>query len=160
MISFLKVHTARLGTRAAKDPDAFVVMRDGPPNGHPFAPSWELLQPVLDARHVSRAGFAGADEAMREDLRERAREIEHAAWRAYVPGFMAEMRKSYRRDRLAWIELLGRERVVLLCSCQSPERCHRTILARVILPALGAKYVGELASHRKSIDIEQIEIAT
>lgn len=44
----------------------------------------------------------------------------------------------------AWRALLARPRVVLACYCADPERCHRTILARDILPKLGATYRGEL----------------
>jgi hypothetical protein len=36
-------------------------------------------------------------------------------------------------------------RVAPVCSCLRPDRCHRTVLAR-ILTRLGARYYGEIES--------------
>lgn len=72
-----------------------------------------------------------------------AERITEEAWAQYVPAFIAEMRASYRANRAAWDRLLGRDRVVLACYC-SDQRCHRVLLARDILPRLGAVYRGEL----------------
>ena len=86
--------------------------------GMAFAPSAELLFPYLKRR------AAGQE---RED-----------DWARYVFAYTDEMRVSYRRHRAAWDELLKRERVVLLCFCTDPERCHRVVFAE-ILGKLGAK---------------------
>ena len=43
----------------------------------------------------------------------------------------------------AWTALLACERVVLCCYCTDPERCHRSLLAR-ILGKLGAHVEGEI----------------
>lgn len=157
----LAVYTCRLGTRAAQDRDLLVVTREeADAEGLPgvFAPSWGLLGPVLDARKAQRAAFSALGPDKDAAIAE-AREIELRAWRAYVPGFLEEMRASYRRHRAEWERLLARPRVVLGCACQAPERCHRTILATLILPRLGAAYAGERASRRDGVHVEQVEVA-
>lgn len=116
----LIVHTARIGRPAW--PDALDVTRkSAPPEGLPFAPSWEILGPALAAR---RAGQLDA------------------AWPGYVEAYTAEMRRSYRAHRPAWDALLSRESVTLLCYCADPRRCHRTLLAGM-LARLGADVRGE-----------------
>lgn len=127
----LAVHTSRLGSR---DPDYLDISLQGnlrrpEAGGHQgiglfFAPSPGLLYPYLSKRKFGRE----TDQD----------------WLEYTRGYTAEMRASYRKCRLAWDALLARERVVLLCFCTEAVRCHRTVLARDILPALGAKYLGEL----------------
>jgi len=98
----------------------------------------------------------------------RAERIEAEAWAAYMPAFMAEMRVSAglppsrwgpgeraadqrgvvaRRD--AWEHVLSRDRVVVLCYCvvaplPAELRCHRVLLRRDILPAMGMRDGGEL----------------
>lgn len=113
----LHVFTARIEHR---DPDALDITRM---TGNPaFAPSWAILKPAL-------AGMRAGDAA---------------AWDAYVPAYLAEMRESYRRDRAEWDALLARERVVLCCYCVDSTRCHRTVLGRTVLTTLGAFFLGEL----------------
>lgn len=155
----LSVYTCKLGTRAAKDADLLVITREeADAEGLPgvFAPIWAILTPVLDARRAQRGTFYGPD---REAALEDARRLELEAWRVYVPSFIEEMRASYRRHRGDWERLLARERVVLACACRAPERCHRTILATVILPKLGARYGGERASRRDGVHVEIVEVA-
>lgn len=91
--------------------------------GRSFAPSPHLLYPFLTKRK------SGA--------------LTDADWARYVERYAAEMRLSYRERRSAWDELLSWERVVLLCFCTDPERCHRRVLAG-ILAKLGATDCGEL----------------
>ncbi len=113
------IHTARVSYRG--DDRLDVTRKSGSPA---FAPTWVLLNPVLVARTRSAREYA-------------------EAWERYVVGFTAEMRTSYRASRPAWDALLAREVVTLCCYCTDPERCHRTLLARDILPKLGATYGGE-----------------
>lgn len=144
----LHAYTARISTR---DPDRLDVTRkSGGPEGHPFAPSWKILGPVLSARReAGRARevadrlppVAGADIAR---VQRRAGDLERRAWCDYIPRFLDEMRESQRRHPDVWRRLLVRDRVVLACYCTDPERCHRTLLALDVLPALGALYCGEL----------------
>lgn len=116
----LDVFTARISSR---DPDRFDITRkSGGAAGVIFAPSWAILRPAL-AR--MKSGDPGA-------------------WTDYVAAFLVEMRASYRRSRSSWHSLLARPRAVLVCYCTDPERCHRTLLARDILPKFGAKYRGEI----------------
>lgn len=142
------VYTARISTR---DPDRFDITRkSGGAAGTPFAPSWNILRPALDARQEARRRREIADAwppvagSGARLVRLKADDIERRAWSAYVPAFEQEMRESYRRHPEAWRALLARVRVVLVCYCTDPERCHRTLLAG-ILGKLGADVRGELA---------------
>ncbi len=159
----LQVYTCRVGSRAARDRDLLVITREeADERGLPgvFAPSWAILRPALDARLAQRRGFvAGASEAEREAALAEARELELQAWRVYVPAYLEEMRASYRGHREEWERLLARPRVVLACACKAPERCHRTVLATVILPKLGADYYGERVSTRAGVHVERVEVA-
>jgi len=116
----LEVFTARINVR---DPDAFNITRQS--GAAAFAPSWSILRPAIEGM---RRGGDAAEEA----------------WRTYVPAFTHEMRESYRANRWEWDALLMRQRVILTCYCANYTRCHRTLLARDILPTLGAVYRGEL----------------
>lgn len=124
----LQVWTSRIDL-LGRDPDVIDVSRAGvlkrPAGpGAPFAPSWDLLQPFI--------------------LKRRAREP--LDFEVYARRYTAEMRESYRRSRKAWEALLSRDRAVLCCYCVNPDECHRTVLARDILPKLGASYRGEVAT--------------
>jgi len=128
------VFTARLGIRDDDHLDVSLqgnVRRanKGEVGGHRgiglfFAPSPELLYPYLSKRKFNR--------------------LTDGDWERYVAAYTEEMRLSYRERRPAWDALLGLPRVVLLCFCTDPERCHRTVLGRDILPKLGVTYCGEI----------------
>ena len=116
----LRVCTARVSYRG---PDRLDVTRkSGGPAGTPFAPSWALLGPFLKKR--SATGLTDAD------------------WAAYVAGYQEEMRASYAHRRSEWDALLARGQVTLCCYCTDSDRCHRTILASILV-VLGAVYEGE-----------------
>jgi uncharacterized protein YeaO (DUF488 family) len=65
-------------------------------------------------------------------------------WEDYVLAYTEEMRASFRSNRSDWETLLGCKRVVLVCYCLDPRRCHRSILAG-ILGKCGAKVFGEIS---------------
>lgn len=149
------VRTARISYRGG---DRLDVTRKSGREGIVFAPSWTLLGPVLRTRRalelkrleewelaesINRGdgGETGLPTVAFElDMMER----ESAdAWTRYVAGYLDEMRASYRANRAAWDALLSRSEVTLCCYCVDPEHCHRTLLARDILPKLGATYGGE-----------------
>ena len=146
----LQVFTARITSR---DPDRFDITRkSGSIDGRVFAPSWELLNPMLDAR---RQAAKLTSDAHRLSLfpepgsdpyafMNEAGRILLEAWEAYEPSFIEEMRRSYREHRATWDWLLRRRRVVLVCYCADRATCHRGLLAGRILPALGAVDCGEL----------------
>lgn len=116
-----EIWTARIST---KDKDAFnVTWKSGE---RAFAPSIKILGPMLDIRREGRA-------------------VSDAEWKAYVLAYAAEMKQSYAKHRYLWDELLARDRVVLTCYCNDSDRCHRTVLAR-ILARLGGTFCGELAA--------------
>lgn len=128
----LRVSTARIGTKGLID-GFDITRKSAKGDGLAFAPSWEILRPALDARKQA--------EAMRCDgAYIEANAVLDRAWREYRPKYIEEMRVSIRRDRGPWDRLLARSHVSLLCYCTNPEQCHRTILARDILPTLGAIY--------------------
>jgi uncharacterized protein YeaO (DUF488 family) len=124
----LQVWTARASYRGADRLDITRQFADAERKagrvspGEPFAPSWDLLMPVVRER------------------REHA--SDDATWPAYVEGFRAEMRRSYVRQRAAWTALLGQDEVTLVCLCGNPARCHRGLLGE-ILEKLGACWGGE-----------------
>lgn len=123
-------------------PDRFDVTRkSGGPKGEPFAPSWGLLRPYLEL--LQRIGKA--DPTTDPATWIRLHKERDRLWADYVPAFVREMRTSYRRNRPAWDALLALPRVALVCYCEyGGAYCHRTLLARDILPKLGAVYGGEL----------------
>lgn len=124
----LTVYTARMGYVGA---DAFDITRGaGIGDGLAFAPSNVILAPALAAH---RSGDPAREEA---------------AWQVYVPAYFAEMRESYRRNRPAWDRVLSETLLTVMCFCTDPQRCHRTLLARDILPKLGARYAGERPKQR------------
>lgn len=127
------LYTARVSYRG---PDRLDVTRkSAPPEGLPFAPSWTILRPALVARDL-------AEGHRRRGAEDTAQVIEKTAWDTYVPAYQEEMQRSYRTQRPAWDALLAREEVTLCCYCTDPARCHRTLLA-AILVKLGAMYKGE-----------------
>lgn len=144
------VYTARISTR---DPDAFdITAKSGGSAGAPFAPSWAILRPALDARiRAKKLLDEGIRlEALPETMMRDAERIEDEAWAAYVPAYRLEMLASWRKHRAAWEALLARRRVVLVCYCTVPERCHRRLLAGY-LGRLGAEDRGELVEVDKQV---------
>lgn len=113
----LRVYTAQIGTYHGADA-LDITIKSARPEGRPFAPDrWDMVLGVKRG-HVS-----------------------HGAYRAY---YLEGMRESYRRHGDAWAALLARDEVTLLCYCPpAMPVCHRRILAREILPVLGAQYCGE-----------------
>lgn len=152
----LTVYTARLGYRG--DDALNITRKSAARDGLAFAPSWALLGPALRARRALELKQVERSEVVESVLRGAAADGAEAAiafeigtletawneaWQRYVVGFREEMRASYRANRAAWDALLAREVVTLCCFCSDPERCHRTLVAREILPKLGAIYGGE-----------------
>ena len=117
----LQIHTAKMGWRG---PGALPVTRYivNDPLGLIFAPSKGLLDRAL---RIRKAGLE-TDET----------------WAEYELAYTEEMRASYRKNRERWHELFARPEATLLCFCKDPTRCHRTVLARLLVK-LGAVYHGE-----------------
>lgn len=116
----LIVHTARIGYAGRDQLD--VTRKSATGHALTFAPSWHLLGPILAAR--------------------RRHEPIAELWPAYVRGYTAEMRASYRGNVAAWAWLLARTEVTLLCYCTDAVHCHRRLLAE-ILTQCGAVDRGE-----------------
>lgn len=60
----------------------------------------------------------------------------------YQDKYRLQMRDSYKRQRTYWNVVLEAKEIVLVCGCQDPSECHRSVLAR-ILGKLGATIEGE-----------------
>jgi len=134
--SMLRVYTSRVGCR---DPDALDVTRKSAgPAGLPFAPSWALLRRALPKL------AKGAPVVTPEQ---------------YEVEYRAEMAASRARDPGAWEAMLARPRVVLLCYCASKsDRCHRRLLARMLVE-LGGSDHGELSAAGREVAEPAVEPA-
>jgi hypothetical protein len=118
----LRVATARIDYDG---PDRLDVTRQGnDPLGLLFAPSFSILGPFAAKQHLNL--------------------VTDEDWHDYARRYTEEMRGSYRENAAEWQRLLSRDRVVLVCYCVDFEFCHRKLLAREILPALGAEAGPEL----------------
>ena len=117
----LQLYTAKMGWRG---PGALPVTRYivNDALGVRFAPSKSLLDKYLCIR---KAGLE-TDET----------------WAEYELAYTKEMRALYKLDQGPFCTLLAYPEATLLCFCENPERCHRTVLARLLVK-LGATYHGE-----------------
>lgn len=140
----LTVYTARIGYVGLDALD--VTRKSASGDALAFAPSWSILNPALDARRRATEASKLFWSSLADD--DEGPAIEAKAWAIYVPAYLAEMRQSYRAHRPAWERLLGEVLVTLTCYCTDPARCHRVLLARDILPKLGATYAGERPPQR------------
>jgi hypothetical protein len=106
------LRTGCLKTSARLRDDALDVTRgSGTGDGLAFAPSAALL---AWAKSEGRAGRL------------------EEAWPGYRDRFLDEMIVSARENPMAWRRLVERESVTLLCYCQNPLRCHRSLLIPLI----------------------------
>lgn len=145
----VRIYTARVSYGGADRLD--ITRKSATGYGLAFAPSWSLLRRFLNVRDTANAlereavKFAAmGDEAGAAAMRRQVTAAMDGAWEEYVPAFRAEMVRSYIEQRTSWEWLLTQvETSTLCCYCTDPERCHRTLLARVILPRLGAVFCGE-----------------
>ena len=126
----LQVYTARLphhGCAGYVGRDRLDVTRgSGGGLGAPFAPSTSLLS---EAQKLKRQAKSDAVKLT-------------AAWQWYAPRYVEEMRASFRHNRGAWRALLAREVVTLCCYCGHGDRCHRRLLAALLVKC-GAIDCGE-----------------
>lgn len=118
----LRVYTARLNYSGADRVNITRAFANSRGELGVFAPSQDLVTPFIQAR---QRGEETAD-----------------SWQEYRAAYIAEMRRSYVQFRMEWEELLARDEVTLVCYCENPERCHRSVLGH-ILSKLGANYCGE-----------------
>lgn len=124
------VFTARMGTR---DPDWLDITAGG-----------NARRPELGGHRGIGEAFAPPSTLLLKYLRKRsAGAITDSDWADYSARYTAFMRQSYRERRPAWDAILALPRVVLVCFCTDPNRCHRRILAG-ILAKLGAVDCGEI----------------
>lgn len=141
----LRVYTARVSYGG--DDRLDITRKSAGAEGLPFAPSRAILNPALDLMHNATALIFFADVAPGVEGGAEAKKLGavvlRATWALYREAYTLEMRESYRAQRAAWDALLARAEVTLCCYCTDPKRCHRTVLARDVLPRLGAEFMGE-----------------
>ena len=133
----IEIRTAHYATR---DRDRLDITRAGcdkakaagrPAPGEVLAPSAALVFPTL------RALKAAATDAERGSI-----------WASYRTAYTDEICARWRGGRRAEIEaLLERPRIVLVCFCRDPRRCHRTLVAEILAKigaGIGAEQRGEI----------------
>lgn len=126
----LRIRTARVSYRG---PDRLDVTRkSGCHLGKTFAPSWKILGPILGERKESA--------------------ISDERWEKYRAAYIDEMRESYKANRAGWATLLGRDRATLVCYCADPGRCHRRVLA-ALLVSVGAIDEGEVSARQEGLPL-------
>ncbi|HKC24362.1 MAG TPA: DUF488 family protein [Thermoanaerobaculia bacterium] len=83
--------------------------------------TWDEWQPELGPSRDLHAAFYGKSGPP-------------IGWREYVKRYRAEMREREERVEALARRVAAGERIALLCSsaCTDPERCHRTLLARLV----------------------------
>lgn len=113
-----------------------VTRKSADPWAKAFAPSWRILGPAIAGMRRAR-GLLDSDRAL-------ADEVLADVWSVYVRDYTAEMRRSFKERWADWNRLLVMPEAVLCCYCVDALHCHRTLLARDILPRLGATFVGEV----------------
>jgi uncharacterized protein YeaO (DUF488 family) len=117
------IWTARYGFRG---PNRLDVTRKG---GSPLAPSRGLLH-AAKGWGLGRAEKAGL------------------GWAVYRERYLEEMAQSQIEHCSYWLEILRRRSIVLVCYCPDPEKCHRSLLAELLVSfgaeaGLPAQYCGE-----------------
>jgi hypothetical protein len=129
------------GPYSTRDPDRLDITRAGCDKaprarkaapGEILAPSWRILNTALEWR------LRFEDECLA-----RGADVHDVIDRWYRDAYTAEMCTSYRLRRAEWEALLRRDRIVLVCFCRDPLRCHRSLAAE-ILAKLGAVNEGEI----------------
>lgn len=156
----LQIHTARVGTN---DRDALAITwlqnmqhRKARTGRDLFQPDGKPVPDTMGHRGVGRAFAPSAGLLWPLIQQRRMGTLTDADWVAYVADYHEEMRQSYKRHRKAWDTVASWARVVLVCYCTDPERCHRTVLARLLVKSAGGVYLGELAPVVKKREGQQI----
>jgi hypothetical protein len=134
----LTIHTARISYSGEDRLD--VTAKSAPAEGKPFAPTWPLVKWGLSMREQAKRKLATREP--------NARSFNEWWWKIYRMRYEGQMEGSGARFKVTWDALLKRERVVLVCYCTEPERCHRSVLAE-LLAAKGAYYAGEIGDNNQ-----------
>jgi uncharacterized protein YeaO (DUF488 family) len=112
---------------AASPEDGFrvLVSRFRPRGVTKESETWDEWWPELGPSRALHAAFYGKTEETKE---------QPLSFEAYVPRYMEEMRGQVFRIRALADRSGAGETITLLCSsaCVDPDRCHRTLLKRLI----------------------------
>lgn len=98
-----KVCTGRVSYSGVDGLD--ITVKSGKGIGKVFAPTWDMVMGVKQGR-ITEA--------------------------EYTERFLNLLRERYRQDEGAFIEVLKREQVVLMCYCRAGAFCHRHLVVDVL----------------------------
>lgn len=116
----LVIYTSRIGRELEGDMiDLNTTVKSGSGMGRCFAPTWELV---------------GGSKAFKGD--KRFAKYKPLSWEAYTDAYTQLMRQRYAGNRPAWdslIEAADDRGLVLRCYCQDAAKCHRSILANIVV---------------------------
>ena len=96
---------------------------------------------VLSTRYWPRGVPKGAiDEYSIKTSPSRAllREFKHEglSWEDYVPRYLDEMRADEAQSAIRYLAELAKSRTItLMCNCEGENRCHRSLLRKLIIEA-------------------------
>jgi len=110
----LRIYTSTYRYKGPNRLDITVKGQD--PTGSVFAPTWTIVRMFKEGK---------------------------ITWEQYKDRYHKLMFKSYGTNRQIWEEVLMRDEIVLVCFCPNYNRCHRVILAEILM-SLGAVYKGEI----------------
>lgn len=105
-----RVCTGRVSYNGADGLD--ITVKSGKGIGKRFAPTWDMVMGVKQGR-ITEA--------------------------KYTDRFLSLLRERYRQNEAAFVEVLKRERVVLLCYCRAGAFCHRHLVVDVLEKVARAK---------------------
>lgn len=120
----LTLFTSSLRTYAGRD-RLDITRATGTFPGIAFAPSREILIPLLQARRTAQS--------------------DAVLWTQYTEDYLREMAVSRREHPAAWHNVLSRETVTLCCYCKNPLYCHRSLLGQLLQSQGEAVFRGERA---------------
>jgi uncharacterized protein YeaO (DUF488 family) len=89
-----------------------ITVKSGKGIGKLFAPTWDMVMGVKQGR-ITEA--------------------------EYTERFLNLLRERYRQDERAFVEVLKREQIVLLCYCRAGAFCHRHLVVDVLEKVAKAK---------------------
>lgn len=112
-----------------------ITRKSGGERGMPFAPREEMFRDAVRRKMARRARLTRVSQGTHvEQVR--------AEWEAYAKDYEQWLLESQKRYPEAWRALLARPEVTIVCYCEVPARCHRSLLAHRLIE-LGAVYEGE-----------------
>lgn len=112
-----------------------ITRKSGGARGQPFAPREDVFLAAVKHKMDLRNRLTRVSEGTHVDLVFRR-------WQEYAKSYLAWIEHSQVLFAPAWAELLAKRELTIVCYCDVPTRCHRSLLATELV-RLGACYEGE-----------------